>query len=354
MSNINDFVIENGELKEYSGNDANVVIPDDGSVKYLGEECFYGCDSVESITIPEGVTRIEDRAFLECENLTEIKLPESLLWIGEAAFAECKKLASINIPNNIPYISASTFSQCTSLTAVSIGESVQTIYVSAFSGCSSLSSLTLPKNLSFIEAPVFDGCTSLREICISSDNPYFRNDSEGGLVSTESNSDYSNSVWLIWVPKNEKKLYSLDKDIEVLNTNVFDECQSLKAIICDIDSQAQTAKMLNTVAPHLELFVRDRDRVIFSDDLERLVKVPEDYSSFLSSGIYHIPSFVSVIGAVAFNGCTKISKIYIHNNITAIRRGAFDRCENAVLVVYKDSIGEKYAKYFNLPFEYID
>ena len=43
MSNINDFVIENGVLKKYTGSEAEVVIPD--AVKEIGVEAF--CDKKE-------------------------------------------------------------------------------------------------------------------------------------------------------------------------------------------------------------------------------------------------------------------------------------------------------------------
>ena len=61
MSNINDFVIEDGVLVKYEGHDANVVIPD--SVTSLGESCFFFCSSLESITIPSLVTSLGECCF---------------------------------------------------------------------------------------------------------------------------------------------------------------------------------------------------------------------------------------------------------------------------------------------------
>ena len=49
MSKSKDFVISNGKLGEYKGNDTRVEIP--SSVTSIGKSAFYGCSSLTSITI---------------------------------------------------------------------------------------------------------------------------------------------------------------------------------------------------------------------------------------------------------------------------------------------------------------
>ena len=61
MSNANDFVIENGVLKEYKGSSGDVVIPE--GVTSIGDYVFFLCDSLESVTIPDGVTNIGKAVF---------------------------------------------------------------------------------------------------------------------------------------------------------------------------------------------------------------------------------------------------------------------------------------------------
>ena len=57
------------EITRYTGNAAELSVPDtlDGhSVTSIGEWAFFGCDSLTSITLPEGLTSIGDNAFYDC------------------------------------------------------------------------------------------------------------------------------------------------------------------------------------------------------------------------------------------------------------------------------------------------
>ena len=67
-------------------------------VKSIGEFAFSGSRSLESITIPEGVTSIGLRAFFFCNKLTAITIPDSVTTIQDMAFFGCSNLTSITIP----------------------------------------------------------------------------------------------------------------------------------------------------------------------------------------------------------------------------------------------------------------
>jgi hypothetical protein len=60
----------------------------------IGENVFYGCNDLQSITISESVESIHKNAFANCNNLTSIMISESVKEIDGDAFRDCKNLKS--------------------------------------------------------------------------------------------------------------------------------------------------------------------------------------------------------------------------------------------------------------------
>ena len=149
MSNINDFVIENGELQKYKGQGGDVVIPE--GVTSIGNDAFWGCSSLTSVVIPDGVTSIGNDAFWGCSSLTSIVIPESVTSINDRAFEGCKSLASVVIPKGVTSIGDLAFCNCSSLTSVVIPASVTSIGNWTFEGCCGLK----PENAPSISVSVF-------------------------------------------------------------------------------------------------------------------------------------------------------------------------------------------------------
>ena len=53
------------------------VIPDDGSVKIIGENAFANCKSIETIILPESIIELEYGAFYNCEKLKQVYITSS-------------------------------------------------------------------------------------------------------------------------------------------------------------------------------------------------------------------------------------------------------------------------------------
>ena len=110
MSNVKDFVIENGVLKQYVGNGGDVVIPDD--VYEIGRSAFYGYREMKSITIPDSVIRINWSAFQNCEGLTKITIPARVDSIEDWAFQGCTGLTDVTVLGSNTTISKLAFYEC--------------------------------------------------------------------------------------------------------------------------------------------------------------------------------------------------------------------------------------------------
>ena len=84
----------NGVLKSYdTGKQKDVVLPS-GKFTKIDSGCFKNNTTMESVSIPEGVTEIGFAAFSGCYNLKSVQLPKSLIKIGASAFLavlRCKR-----------------------------------------------------------------------------------------------------------------------------------------------------------------------------------------------------------------------------------------------------------------------
>ena len=70
------------------------------SVKEIGKEAFYGCESLREISIPDSVTKIGEGAFKWCRSLREVRIPDSVTGIGWGAFFWCNSSRFIVDPKN--------------------------------------------------------------------------------------------------------------------------------------------------------------------------------------------------------------------------------------------------------------
>lgn len=116
--------------------------------------------SIETVSFPEGVTRIEDSMFYNCKSLKSIEIPDSVTSIGANAFCGCR-LENVEIPDSVTTIGEFAFCGC-NFKNVEIPEGVTSIEHYAF-GETSLESIKLPRSIISLGMDVFGMC-NIKEV----------------------------------------------------------------------------------------------------------------------------------------------------------------------------------------------
>lgn len=101
----------------------------------IGASAFGGCYYLKEVTIPDGVTSIDNGAFGNTA-LRSITLPDSIKSIGSNAFLECP-INTITLPENLQTIGESAF-RWTRIRSITLPETVEEIGSYAFANCNYL------------------------------------------------------------------------------------------------------------------------------------------------------------------------------------------------------------------------
>ena len=223
----------------------SITIPD--SVTSIEDSAFEYCTALTSITIGNSVTSIGGHAFSSCTGLTSINIPDSITSIGNSAFSDCIKLTSITIGNSVTSIGDYAFSDCTRLTSINIPDSVTSIGGYAFQGCSGLTSITIPRSVTSVGNMAFYNCIELTKLNISSIEAWcsikFRDTCSNPLFYAKKLYLNNNLITDLVIPDDvtsignyafsycaELKSVTIGKGIELIPENAFYSCDNLRFV----------------------------------------------------------------------------------------------------------------------------
>lgn len=150
---------------------SNLILPsnlDGRTVIQVANLSFFRNLDIQSIWIPNSITKIGDLSFYQCSNLNEIQFEEesNLSIIGGNVFSSTK-ISSILIPNSVRIIGAGAFSNCTNLTTVLFEEdSVLEEIPVQFASRSSLHELIIPSSVTKVGNDAFMYCPNLTKVFI--------------------------------------------------------------------------------------------------------------------------------------------------------------------------------------------
>ena len=233
----------------------NLDIPN--TVDTIQAGTFYGCNSIQSITIPTQIEfidnyafccwnlnsvtwnaincNVEEPAFGDCGSgninslvlgdsvqvipnyafmgfgITNVNLPNSLTSIGEHAFEECINLASITIPSQVTTIGNGAFAECTNLRSITMEPTVPpTIYTGTFYGVGTGVSVNVPCGTveDYSSAPFWFNFSNIRQSseCFRTITVISLNTSQGTVLGGGSY-EYGSTATIAAIPKSGYQFY---------------------------------------------------------------------------------------------------------------------------------------------------
>lgn len=170
--------------KNLNTTDGNLTL---GKITHINEYTFFGCISLNQVSIHSDIININKYAFYNCENLSSISISNKskLKLIASNAFANCGKLECFPLPPTLEQIGTRAFSNCKSYRGYEVNDfndinighmdernliipsNVTSIGQYAFDN-TSITSVVINNNLKNINNGVFYNCTSLYSAYIPS------------------------------------------------------------------------------------------------------------------------------------------------------------------------------------------
>ena len=256
----------------------------------IGDNAFSGCNTITSITIPEGITSIGDDAFKDCTLLEKVFYKGNIekwsnvefasvysnpMYYAQQLYIDNTEVREIQIPFTITRIKDYTFCGFNKLVNLTIPDVILSIGSCAFGYCDSLKNVTIPSSVTSIGENAFKDCTLLTNV--------YYNGSLEQWCNTEFASIYSNPMCYA----QSFYVYNLEvKDIEIPNE------------ITEIKNYT--------------------------------------FCGFEKATRVTIPSSVTKIGESSFKNCSSLSKIILGENVGAIGNDAFNNCEK-LSIIYNES-----------------
>ena len=309
------------------------VITFDRNVTTIGDEAFYDCSSLISITIPNGVLTIGELAFCDCRNLTSVTIPNSVIRIEYGAFKYCSSLISVTIPDSVTTIGNSVFYDCTSLTNVTIPNSVTTIGAGAFEDCTSLTSITIPDSVTTIGDDAFEDCASLTSVTIPDSVTMI-----GAAAFME-----CTSLTSITIPDSIAEIadhlfygcsslidITIPNSVLTIGDDAFFGCSSLTSVTIPDSVTMIGACAFENCSSLTSVTIPDSVTMIGDYAFQNCTS--------LTSAT--IPNGETMIGNDLFNGCTGLTSVTIPDSITVIGWRAFENCSSLTSIIIPDSVTE--------------
>ena len=308
----------------------------------LGENAFYNCPNLKTVTIKEGTAIIPPECFRYCAALTDVTLPDSVTEIQcgssseSGAFANCPALKNVSIGKSIEKIDNRAFrTEGEGNLTVTFREGATIVPDSAFTGRTELAKVVLPKSLKTIGSSAFSGCKNLADCRLTSGIQSIGKEAfkETALIEVEvpgcelGDAAFYNCTALTGV--------TIEEDMKIIPAEAFRYCAALEDVylpdsVTEIQCGYSSESGAFANCPALQT-------VSIGKSIEKI-----DNRAFRTEGQGNLTvtfrEGASIVPDSAFTGRTELAKVRLPESMKTIGTSAFSGCTNLAEINFPDAL----------------
>ena len=246
----------------------SVTFNEDCVISEIPQDCFNSCPNLETITLPNKITRIADYAFYRATKISNIGiestilisigyksffesgikialLPTSVNSIGDSCFESsslqifavsanriptrclynCIYLAELTLQEGVQQLDQYSLGNCIFQT-VMLPQSIVTISESSFINCASLTTIkiSINSNLQDVRGGAFVGCELLKTITLLDGEEKFLFEN-GALMS------HDQTILYCFLPYSDVRTFVVPMKMTSINPHGFYKCEKLSSIL---------------------------------------------------------------------------------------------------------------------------
>ncbi len=266
---------------------------------------FAGLD-IQSIILPKRLQSVAAYMFDGCSKLNSVAFEgnSQVKSIEKYAFNNCMLLASIGLPNSLEKIADYAFA-ASGLTEIALPDKVTSLGNYVFQGCTQLADVSFPDALISMGTNVFANCTSLTSVILPQNLTEIKKEAFKGCTSLQS--------------------VTIPASVTSIENAAFDGCAKLATITFE---DGDVPLMLATGTSTAGVFrnCTSLETIDFPKRLSAIGDYAFNGCNMLNTVTFADGATVAEIGDYAFKGCSNFQEIEIPASLIRIGKNAFENC----------------------------